>query len=527
MSSWSGQSAAGAPILEGRNLAKQFGGIQAVNDVSLHVSPGEILALIGPNGAGKSTLINLLGGLMRPDTGTVWFDGANVTGHGVEGRSRRGLLRTYQHVHAFRSFTVRDALRLSGTTARARRRGDLEVRAADTAARFGITDSLDRELGELSYGVQKVVNLALVSMNSPKALLLDEPFAGITKEDVLRLSAVIKGFAEEGVGVCIVEHDMEAVLGLSDRVEVLDVGRTIFQGTPETVRVDAEVRRVYLGDSAASPVAVPALPDIAPARPAGAESRIAPQAADGSELLTISSLRSGYGQQIDVLRGVEMVAHRGELVAIVGPNGAGKTTLLKSISGLVRSRSGNVMVDSVDLTRLPIHGVVKRGVIYVPEGREVFAPLTVAENLRLGAFSHREGQEEIWRTVLELFPRLAERLSQRAGSLSGGEQQMLAIGRGLMSQPKLLLVDEPTLGLAPVLVDALGDWLTEVRDRLGTTVIIAEQSAKLARGLCDRMYVLVGGQIVAERGKEGFSDEELFTMYLGTGSSTGNDLSRR
>lgn len=241
-------------------------------------------------------------------------------------------------------------------------------------------------------------------------------------------------------------------------------------------------------------------------------------------MLTVSSLRSGYGQHIDVLRGVEMVARRGELVAIVGPNGAGKTTLLKTISGLVRSRSGTVLVDSVDLTRLPIHSVVKRGVTYVPEGREVFAPLTVAENLRLGAFSHPKGQEEIWRTVLELFPRLAERLSQRAGSLSGGEQQMLAIGRGLMSQPELLLVDEPTLGLAPVLVDALGEWLAEVRDRLGTTVIIAEQSAKLARGLCDRMYVLVGGRVLAERGKEGFSDEELFTMYLGADSSTGSDL---
>jgi branched-chain amino acid transport system ATP-binding protein len=520
VTSWNGQAAAGAPVLEGRNLAKQFGGIQAVNDVSVHVSPGEILALIGPNGAGKSTLINLLGGLMRPDTGTVWFDGGDVTRLGVEGRSHRGLLRTYQHVHAFRSFTVREALRLSATTARARHAGGVAARTTDTAARFGITDSLDRELGELSYGVQKVVNLALVSLNNPKALLLDEPFAGITREDVLRLSAVIKGFAEQGTGVCIVEHDMEAVLELSDRVEVLDVGRTIFRGTPEAVRGDAEVRRVYLGDSGADALSAPSAPD-ASGEPAVAASPPAqPAADDRTELLRVSSLRSGYGQQIDVLRGVEMVARRGELVAIVGPNGAGKTTLLKTISGLVRSRSGTVTVGSQELTRLPIHGVVKRGVIYVPEGREVFSPLTVAENLRLGAFSHPEGQEEMWHTVLELFPRLAERLSQRAGSLSGGEQQMLAIGRGLMSQPRLLLVDEPTLGLAPVLVDALGDWLTEVRDRLGTTVIIAEQSAKLARGLCDRMYVLVGGRVLAERGKEGFSDEELFTMYLGTDSST-------
>jgi branched-chain amino acid transport system ATP-binding protein len=527
VTSWDGQSATGAPILEGRGLAKHFGGIKAVDDVSLQVSPGEILALIGPNGAGKSTLINLLGGLMRPDTGSIWFDGADVTAQGVEGRSRRGLLRTYQHVHAFRSFTVRDALRLSGTTARARRSSDLSARAAQTAIRFGITDSLDRELGELSYGVQKVVNLALVSMNSPKALLLDEPFAGITKDDVLRLSGVIKTFADDGVGVCIVEHDMEAVLELCDRVEVLDVGRTIFRGTAEAVRGDAEVRRVYLGDERTGvPLHTTGTPAGNGTSVGGSGLRAGTRAADPQDLLTVSALRSGYGQQVDVLHGVDLVARRGELIAIVGPNGAGKTTLLKTISGLVRPRSGTVALGSDDLARLPIHAIVKRGLIYVPEGREVFAPLTVAENLRLGAFSRPAGQEEILRTVLGLFPQLAGRLSQRAGSLSGGEQQMLAIGRGLMSQPKLLLVDEPTLGLAPVLVDALGDWLGEVRDRLGTTVVIAEQSAKLARGLCDRMYVLVGGRVLAEQGKEGFSDEELFTMYLGTDSSTGSETWR-
>ena len=234
----------------------------------------------------------------------------------------------------------------------------------------------------------------------------------------------------------------------------------------------------------------------------------------GAALLQVADLVAGYGR-VDVLRGVALTVNEGEIVAVVGPNGAGKTTLLKTIGGVIRRRSGQIAFEGEDVGHLPAHALVRRGVTYVPEGREVFAQVSVEENLWLGAFASRSRRAHMREVVLEIFPRLAERLSQRAGSLSGGEQQMLAIARGLMSDPKLLLIDEPTLGLAPVLVEALAEWLDRARGQLGTTLVLAEQSAKLATGLSDRMYVLVAGRVRAEAGASGFTDEELFQFYMG------------
>jgi branched-chain amino acid transport system ATP-binding protein len=244
-----------------------------------------------------------------------------------------------------------------------------------------------------------------------------------------------------------------------------------------------------------------------------AGSAVAGAAAD-QPLLAVTDLVAGYGR-IDVLRDVALSIRPGEIVTVVGPNGAGKTTLLKTISGVIRRRSGHIAFAGQEVGQLPAHALVRRGITYVPEGREVFGQLTVEENLWLGAFTHQARRAHMREVVLGIFPRLAERLSQRAGSLSGGEQQMLAIARGLMSEPKLLLIDEPTLGLAPVLVEGLAEWLGQARSELGTTLLLAEQSAKLATGLSDRMYVLVGGRVRAEAGAAGIDDEELFRLYMG------------
>ena len=234
----------------------------------------------------------------------------------------------------------------------------------------------------------------------------------------------------------------------------------------------------------------------------------------GQPLLEVTGVSAGYGR-IDVLRGVGLTVRPGEVVTIVGPNGAGKTTLLKTLSGVIRRHAGRIALAGEDVGHLPAHALVRRGVTYVPEGREVFAQVSVEENLWLGAFANRAQRAQMQKVVLDIFPRLAERLSQRAGSLSGGEQQMLAVARGLMSGPRLLLIDEPTLGLAPVMIEALARLLGQAREQLGTTLLLAEQSAKLATRLSDRMYVLVGGRVRAEAGKSGFSDEQLFELYLG------------
>ena len=243
-------------------------------------------------------------------------------------------------------------------------------------------------------------------------------------------------------------------------------------------------------------------------------SAVATTPSGSAPVLEVADLVAGYGR-VDVLRGIGLTVRQGEIVTVVGPNGAGKTTLLKTISGVIRRRSGQIAFGGEDVGHLPAHALVKRGMAYVPEGREVFAQVSVEENLWLGAFANGGRRAHMREVVLEMFPRLAERLSQRAGSLSGGEQQMLAIARGLMSDPKLLLIDEPTLGLAPVLVEALAEWLDRARGQLGTTLVLAEQSAKLATGLSDRMYVLVAGRVRAEAGASGFTDDELFEFYMG------------
>ena len=228
----------------------------------------------------------------------------------------------------------------------------------------------------------------------------------------------------------------------------------------------------------------------------------------------IDRLVAGYGKA-QILHDVSIGVSAGEAVAVLGPNGAGKTTLMKTISGVVRARAGRITIDGRDLTnRLP-HEIVRAGVIHVPEGREVFPEMSVRENLLLGAFSKPDPGARRLGEVLDVFPRLSERLKQAAQTLSGGEQQMLAIGRGLMADPKVLLLDEPTLGLAPILVDEVLLRLRQVREHFGTSMLIVEQNAYLAKGLCDRFVVMINGS-VTHRGDHMPDDPNaLMSAYVG------------
>jgi branched-chain amino acid transport system ATP-binding protein len=214
--------------------------------------------------------------------------------------------------------------------------------------------------------------------------------------------------------------------------------------------------------------------------------------------LRIEELRVKYGR-IEVLHGISLDVRTGEMVTVLGANGAGKSTLLLSISGLVRSSAGTILLDDVPLQRLKAHDVVRKGIAQVPEGRRIFGTLTVEENLNLGAFVRRdtEGIRTSREWVHRLFPVLQERSSQLAGTLSGGEQQMLAIGRALMNSPRILLLDEPSLGLAPLLVKAIFHTLREV-NASGVTLVLVEQNARAALRLCHRGYVMELGRLVLE-----------------------------
>ncbi len=235
-------------------------------------------------------------------------------------------------------------------------------------------------------------------------------------------------------------------------------------------------------------------------------------------LLKLDSVVAGYGQ-IMAIKGISLEVDEGDIVALIGSNGAGKSTTLNTISGLIRPRSGTIMFDGVDVARVPAHKIVEAGVSQVPEGRGIFARLTVLENLEMGAY-RRGGDvdlEEDLDRVYTLFPRLKERLSQRGGSLSGGEQQMLAIGRGLMARPRLMLLDEPSMGLSPILTEVIFQTIVDI-NRQGTTLLLVEQNAQLALAIANRASVLESGQIVLQGSAAELRDDpQVRAVYLGEG----------
>ena len=232
-------------------------------------------------------------------------------------------------------------------------------------------------------------------------------------------------------------------------------------------------------------------------------------------LLEIKDLQVNYGE-IQALKGVSLTVEEGEVVAMLGANGAGKTTLLKTISGLLRPRQGTMHYKDHDLTRIPAYEIVTLGVTHSPEGRKIFGTLTVRENLIMGGYTRppAEVQESI-DYVYQLFPRLAERRSQLGGTLSGGEQQMLTIGRALIAKPKLLLLDEPSLGIAPVIVQSIFRTLREI-SQSGVTILLVEQNARMALRLADRGYVLeVGKVVLADSARNLLNSSEVQQAYLG------------
>ncbi|MEX6700384.1 ABC transporter ATP-binding protein [Peribacillus frigoritolerans] len=233
-------------------------------------------------------------------------------------------------------------------------------------------------------------------------------------------------------------------------------------------------------------------------------------------MLKIEDINVYYGN-IQALKGVSMEINEGEIVTLIGANGAGKSTLLKTISGLLKPKQGKVLFEGDPIGGKAAQAIVKLGISHVPEGRRVFANMTVAENLELGAYlrKDKDGIHKDMEKVYELFPRLLERIKQQAGTLSGGEQQMLAMGRALMAKPRLLLLDEPSMGLAPLLVKQIFNIIQEISES-GTTILLVEQNANLALSIADRAYVVETGRIVLSGNAEELtSSEEIKMAYLG------------
>jgi ABC-type branched-subunit amino acid transport system ATPase component len=495
------------------HLTKRFGGVVAVNDVSLEVGAGEAVAIVGPNGAGKSTLLKAIAGVHRPSGGAVYLDGLRLDHLAPHKVPRRGVVLAQQIPKPFGALTVRQNLEVAAQARGGLGRRDLAGRVDGVLERCGLSDKRERQARTLAVIDLKRLELARALTTEPAVLLLDEVAAGLVGRELTTTIDLVGRIHETGVTMVLVEHVEQVVSSLVPRVIVLDWGRQIAEGTPEEIGADPEVRRVYLG---------------AGARTAAAWGASA-SAATPSALLDLRAVSAGYGELL-ALRDVDLRVGKGDALAVLGANGAGKSTLCSVISGLVAARTGEVRVDGVDVTREPAHRRTRLGIAHCPEGRQVFADLTVAQNLELGA-PLALGRPELRRRlehVYTIFPALAGRTAQRAASLSGGEQQMLAIGRALVSRPRLLICDEISLGLAPTVVDALYEALGRIRAE-GVALALIEQNVNRALDVADHVLVLRRG-VVSYSGDPGPLQQEdvLDDAYFGeadTSTDTSADAS--
>jgi branched-chain amino acid transport system ATP-binding protein len=483
--------------LEVKSLTKRFGGLVAVRDMSFAVRAGEILGLIGPNGSGKSTVMKLIMGIERPDDGSVRICDVEVAGAPSHKVARLGAGMVFQHSRPLHRQTVLENIKLAllpDKLTRLLADPDTDTRARAIAARVGLSHVLDRRPGTLPFADLRKIEIAKAIARDPKVLLIDEPFAGLTATETAAFSDLICELRDDGRAVLLVDHNVKSVARLVDRVLAMYVGERIAEGTADQVMRNETVRRVYLGG------------DIQTAERPESSFR------DTTPFLEVDNVSVFYGKA-QALDKVSIHVHAGEFVSVVGLNGAGKTTLFNAISGML-PYAGDIRREGAALRGKTAATIARNGIVQCSEGRDLFTDMTVRENLDLGGqhLPPAENADQIgW--LFDLFPILRARQKQAAGTLSGGEQQMLTIARALMMKPKLLILDEPTLGLAPVILEQISKALERLRQTTAITVLLGEQNVTFALPHADRVYVLEHARIVWEGGPARFA-AEVGTGYL-------------
>jgi branched-chain amino acid transport system ATP-binding protein len=525
-----------ADILSGTAVSVNFRGLKALQKVDIRVPEGAVVGLVGPNGAGKSTLLGVLSGDVVAQQGVVRLGGKDVSGLAPEARVRRGLARTFQLPQLFDELTVREHLTLplrlaqapsrewsDPLTGRFLHRDVPENDEVDALlASLGLEDVADTPAGTLPLGLGRLVEIARAAATHPRVILLDEPYSGLNPTESRLLSRALAGINKtEDIALVLVEHDVEVVFELSERVFVLDFGELIAEGTPAEIRRDPAVRSAYLGDFEPGPQ------DPAQAVAAGHAAVTAAEASPGhppaasAGILDVSDLCVKYADAT-ALHEISFTVGSGSVTALLGANGAGKSSLARAVCGLVKAQSGRIRFDGEEITSASADQIRRLGVAYLPEGRGIFRSLTVDENLRvaLQGVSKAERPAAIDRAI-ELFPVLGERRRQTAGTLSGGEQQMLSLARVLTRQPRLLIADEISLGLAPLIVEDVFAGLQRVIT-MGVSVILIEQFVHRALQIADRCHVLRRGRLVWS-GEASEAGTELVEHYLG-GSDAAPDV---
>jgi branched-chain amino acid transport system ATP-binding protein len=549
-------------LLEIDNLSIQFGGVSALSSFSLKVEPNTFVGLMGPNGAGKTTLINCISRILSPSAGRIVFEGHDLLKLKGDEISKLGISRTFQDLNFLNSVSdmlvidyvrlgqfshlpgslLKDGLQIGNAKSNERElkknarrileffadiREKLEAPQEERGypaiyGREGFPDLIDveyRQIGILSFAWRRRLDLARALVSQPKFLLLDEPAQGLPPSEIENLGKTLKLIQSEfGVSALIVEHNVTTLMEISDSIVVMNYGKKLAEGLPEEIRNNQEVIEIYLGKATPVPdnqvqVAQSQLSDNS-----GTKIRSASLRANASviPLLDVKNIDLFYGQA-QALSSVSLKLFPNEVSCVLGTNGSGKSSLLKAVSGSEIPATGEILLKGEYLPLGRPEVAAERGIQYVPQGHVLFPRLTVHENLRIGAFIEEvRGRKPDFDGAYHFFPQLRDLSDKLAIDLSGGQQQMLAILQALMAKPEVLLLDEPSLGLAPRFVEQIFDLIRRISVEGGCSILLVEQSVSKSLQVSDYVYMMSAGVLVGEGSKEIFAkDDSLIRKNLG------------